>query len=125
MTRRIINSIVFLCCLLSLLACATTAALWALSYGGHGDREGDRTSFRTPRGRYAVTSQRGRLVLHGPPPTDPAQGARGARAWELAAGMHNDHITWRRMVSLRDGANASGLFGAGLLREPLGSLWLA
>src|SRR5215218_6141657 len=38
--------------------------------------------------------------------------------------MHNDHITWRKIVSHRDGGGAPGFFGAGLLREPLGSLWL-
>ncbi len=121
MNLRLARSAPSAFCLLSLVACVATGALWVRSYGRHGDEEGDRTSFRAPRGRYAVTSRRGEFVLHGPPPTDTSE---GARARELVAGMSNDGVTWRKMVSHADGGDTSGTFGAGLDREPLLSLWL-
>ena len=82
----------------SLLAVVAVSILWIRSYRAH-----DQLSCLLRDSRYTVRTDRGRLVLRGPPPHGPMQ----ERATALANQLRNDDIQWRLTILSRRN-NSSG-----------------
>jgi hypothetical protein len=98
MCRRLLRLAVRAACFLSLLAFIGTA--WAWRRSDHVGRE--YTGMAIAGRRFTLRSDAGRLTLLAPP--RPATGEADALAASAVAGLSNDRLYWRALVSWEGGA---------------------